>query len=76
MAMVILGFVICFSLGACLGLLIAGICTDALGQTGLRVRLPTAKEKENRWPSMTRGEQQFQMKSKSGKRLIPGREEL
>jgi len=29
MAMVILGFVICFSLGACVGLSIAGICTNA-----------------------------------------------
>ena len=29
MAMVILGYVICFALGACIGLLIAGICTNA-----------------------------------------------
>jgi len=29
MAMVIPGFVICFSLGACAGLLVAGICANA-----------------------------------------------
>ena len=76
MAMVILGFVICFSLGACLGLLIAGIFAPTPRTNGPPDKAPTPKEKENRWSSMLRGEQQFQMKSKSRERLIPRREEI
>jgi hypothetical protein len=29
MAMVILGYALCFSLGACIGLVVAGICASA-----------------------------------------------